>query len=142
MANDYLTRAQTTDALINETSLTGRDLYDGGKLMYDELVERLREAPSDWYDAELHYEAADAIVELQKRVLLAPIDSYAGLKRKYIVLKADTGEDVPDCFVLRPAKDKAAVEALRAYAKATDNDLLAADIYRWVGPLPDPPKEE
>ena len=33
--------------------------------MYDELVKRLREAPNDWYDAGLHYEAADAIEELQ-----------------------------------------------------------------------------
>ena len=32
--------------------------------MYEELVKRLREAPSDWPDAELHYEAADAIEEL------------------------------------------------------------------------------
>jgi len=35
--------------------------------MYDELVKRLREAPNDWYDAGLHYEAADAIEELSKR---------------------------------------------------------------------------
>ena len=115
--------------------------------MYDDLAQRLREDAEDGYLIQTRIgddiaEAADAIEELQKRVLLAPIDSYAGLKRKYIVLKADTGEDVPDCFVLRPAKDKAAVEALRAYAKATDNDLLAADIYRWVGPLPEPSKEE
>lgn len=119
--------------------------------MYDELVNALRRL-SDWsimdfednlsYANQIAEQAADAIEGLQKRVLLAPIDSYAGLKRKYIVLKADTGENVPDSFVLRPAKDNAAVEALRAYAKATDNDLLAADIYRWVGPLPEPPKEE
>jgi hypothetical protein len=32
--------------------------------MYDELVKRLREAPNDWYDADLHYEAADAIEKL------------------------------------------------------------------------------
>lgn len=32
--------------------------------MYDELVKRLREAPNDWPDADLHYEAADAIEEL------------------------------------------------------------------------------
>lgn len=32
--------------------------------MYDELVKRLRETPSDWPDAELHYEAANAIEEL------------------------------------------------------------------------------
>ena len=32
---------------------------------YEELARRLREAPSDWPDAELHYEVADAIEELQ-----------------------------------------------------------------------------
>lgn len=114
--------------------------------MYEELIKRLRnrriciQQSGSLGDFLLLKEAADAIEELSKRAILAPIDSYAGLKRKYIVLKADTGEAVPDCFVLRPAKDKAAVEALRAYAKATDNDLLADDIYRWVGPLPEPPK--
>ena len=35
-------------------------------VMYDELVKRLREAPNDWPDADLHYEAADAIEELLK----------------------------------------------------------------------------
>lgn len=34
--------------------------------MYEELVKRLREAPYDWHDADLHYEAADAIEELLK----------------------------------------------------------------------------
>lgn len=34
---------------------------------YDELVKRLREAPNDWPDADLHYEAADAIEELSKQ---------------------------------------------------------------------------
>lgn len=33
--------------------------------MHDELVKRLREAPSDWPDAELHYEAANAIEDLE-----------------------------------------------------------------------------
>ena len=33
--------------------------------MYEELIKSLREAPSDWYDAELHYEAADAIEDLE-----------------------------------------------------------------------------
>ena len=34
--------------------------------MYEELIKRLREAPSAWRDAELHYKAADAIEELLK----------------------------------------------------------------------------
>ena len=34
--------------------------------MYEELIKRLREAPNDWYDADLHYEAADDIDKLVK----------------------------------------------------------------------------
>lgn len=64
---------------------------------------------------------------------LAQIEEYAGLKLKFLVFKADTGESVENCFVLRPDKDAAAVEALRAYAEATDNKTLAEDIYNWVG---------
>ncbi|MBQ3193774.1 MAG: DUF551 domain-containing protein [Oscillospiraceae bacterium] len=65
----------------------------------------------------------------EKRLL----DAYKGLKAKYLVFKADTGKVVDNCFILRPGKDAAAVEALRAYANATDNKTLAEDIYSWVG---------
>lgn len=64
---------------------------------------------------------------------LHPIDTYKGLKAKYLVFKADTGGKVDNCFVLRPDKDPAAVEALRAYARCTDNKTLSTDIYNWVG---------
>ena len=64
---------------------------------------------------------------------LHPVDAYKGLKAKYLVFKADTGERVGNCFVLCPDKDPAAVEALRAYASATGNETLAEDIYNWVG---------
>lgn len=64
---------------------------------------------------------------------LRPIDAYEGLKCKYLVFKADTGERVVNCFVLRPDKDAAAVEALRTYAAMTDNKTLSDDIYNWVG---------
>ena len=64
---------------------------------------------------------------------LSPIDDYKGLKRKFLVFKSDTAEMVEDCFVLRPDKDPAAVEALRAYARTTDNATLSADIVNWVG---------
>lgn len=64
---------------------------------------------------------------------LHPVDAYKGLKAKYLVFKADTGERVSNCFVHRPDKDPAAVEAIRAYARATDNETLAEDIYKWVG---------
>lgn len=69
----------------------------------------------------------------KKHYELAPIDQYDGLKRKYVVLKADTGECVENCFVLRPDRDAAAVAALRAYARATDNKVLSTDIINWVG---------
>lgn len=57
----------------------------------------------------------------------------AGLYGKYTVYKNKDGSLVTDCFILRPAKDPAAVAALRAYAAATDNAKLAADIINWVG---------
>lgn len=60
----------------------------------------------------------------------------AGLYGKYTVYKNKDGSLVPDCFVLRPAKDPAAVIALRAYAAATDNAELSADIINWVGAEP------
>ena len=60
----------------------------------------------------------------------------AGLYGKYTVYKNKDGSLVTDCFILRPAKDPAAVAALRAYADATDNAELAADIINWVGDEP------
>ena len=44
-----------------------------------------------------------------------------------------------DCFILRPVKDPAAVDSLRAYAATTDNAELAADIINWVGAEPNEP---
>lgn len=64
---------------------------------------------------------------------LRPVDNYSGLKCKYLVFKADTGERVVNCFVLRPDKDTAAVEALRTYANATENKTLSNDIGNWIG---------
>ena len=63
----------------------------------------------------------------------------AGLYGKYTVYKNKDGSLVTDCFILRPAKDPAAVAALRAYAAATDNAELAADIINWVGFEPNEP---
>ena len=63
----------------------------------------------------------------------------AGLYGKYTVYKNKDGSLVTDCFILRPAKDPAAVAALRAYAAATDNAELAADIINWVGAEPNEP---
>ena len=63
----------------------------------------------------------------------------AGLYGKYTVYKNKDGSLVTDCFILRPEKDPAAVAALRAYAAATDNAELAADIINWVGAEPNEP---
>lgn len=62
-------------------------------------------------------------------------NDYAGLKVKYIVRKASNGELVDDCFVLRPDKDKAAIAALNTYADATKNQVLAADIRKWLSTI-------
>lgn len=68
--------------------------------------------------------------------LTPPNEPRAGLYGKYTVYKNKDGSLVTDCFILRPAKDPAAVAALRAYAAATDNAELAADIINWVGAEP------
>lgn len=78
--------------------------------------------------AELETEKSRPLVEF-----LMPMDEYRGLKRKFLVFRSDTGERIENCFVLRPDKDPAAVEALRAYARVTDSKELSADIYNWVG---------
>lgn len=71
--------------------------------------------------------------------LTPPNELRAGLYGKYTVYKNKDGSLVTDCFILRPAKDRAAVAALRAYAAATDNAELAADIINWVGAEPNVP---
>lgn len=59
--------------------------------------------------------------------------SEAGLYEKYEVYK--DGEAVPNCFVLEPENDSAAVEALIRYAETTDDEDLAEDIREWVTDL-------
>lgn len=66
---------------------------------------------------------------------LAPQVDTDGLKRKYIVLKSDTGEIIDNFFVLRPDKDGAAIVALVAYANSTGNKKLANDILGWIDDL-------
>lgn len=55
-----------------------------------------------------------------------------GLKVKYDVLNLETGENISDCFVLRPDRDPAAAKALAAYAEATENQALSSDIKLWL----------
>lgn len=62
-----------------------------------------------------------------------------GLYSKYIVTKADTGESVDNCFVLRPDKDPAALKALQFYARNCEDYQLRDDIEYWLaGPEMNP----
>lgn len=60
-------------------------------------------------------------------------DERDGLQQKYRVYKAKDNMPVDGCFVLRPEKDPAARIALEAYAKATENKVLAEDILAAIG---------
>jgi len=55
-----------------------------------------------------------------------------GLRIKYNVYKVANGSLINNCFVLRPDKDPAAVEALKRYAETTENLQLAEDIRKWI----------
>lgn len=66
-----------------------------------------------------------------------------GLYDKYMVIKVVDGTVIDNCFILCPDKDPAAVKALQAYAAATENKVLANDLYAWVGkPMLKPLTEE
>ena len=78
--------------------------------------------------------AAGAMLKTPTAFKLAPRESHDGLKRKYIVIKSNTGEVVQDCFVLRPDRDPAAKAALIEYAKHCQREL-AEDITRWIQAL-------
>ncbi len=65
-----------------------------------------------------------------------------GLYRKYRIINKDNGRTVNDeSFVLRPERDPIARTALLAYALATPNRKLAADLDRWMEKL-DEPRED
>jgi len=53
-----------------------------------------------------------------------------GLRDKYLVLRAEDASPVPyPCFVLRiDGRDRAAIDALRAYARATRNWELKVNL--------------
>lgn len=59
-------------------------------------------------------------------------DNERGLYGKYIVVNIKSGEEITDCFVLRPGRDPAARAALLAYAEATENAQLADDLQHWL----------
>ena len=53
-----------------------------------------------------------------------------GLYKKFVVLK--NGKLIEDCFVLRPTKDNAALQALKMYAEYTDDEELKEDLEIWI----------
>ena len=113
----------------------------------EKLIEILKTAPFGgepldyWWFEEMVANFADHLIAngvtlndgKPLEAFLHPIDTYKGLKAKYFVFKADSGKKVENCFVLRPDKDPAVAAALRTYARATDNEVLSADIFNWVG---------
>lgn len=60
-----------------------------------------------------------------------------GLYNKFTVINNETGEEVKDCFVLRPEIDYAARQALETYALCTPNKELMVDIYNWLNNIRD-----
>lgn len=64
-----------------------------------------------------------------------------GLYAKYTVIKNSTGEEVDDCFVLRPDREYNAGLALINYATLiqSENPILAEDIMRWLAEMRDVP---
>lgn len=117
--------------------------------MYAELINRLREAPSDWPDAELHYEAADAIEDLIT-ALTASNKVIAKNKPKWIPVTErlpNVGEKV---LVLAYANDvltaRMRKQAENGYPVFECNGIFLemakpGRITHWM-PLPQPPKEE
>jgi len=102
-------------------------LTDGGDmfLRYGTANKTVRMAHAD--------EVIDAIIHgITRRPLQEEDDGKRGLYSKYKVTKADGTPLDGDCFVLRPDRDEAAISALEAYADATNNENLAADIREWL----------
>ena len=87
------------------------------------------------------YDGIRLLIERQPTLTQPNEAEHAGLYGKYTVYKNKDGSLVTDCFILRPAKDPAAVTALRAYAAATDDAELAVDIINWDGAEPIEPLE-
>ena len=109
-----------------------------------EIITVAKNAADVWRGTDTYHQAAqiiDMLVEELEMPTLTPPNEpeRAGLYGKYTVYKNEDVSLVTDCFILRPAKDPAAVAALRAYAAATDNAELAADIINWVGAEPNEP---
>ena len=113
--------------------------------MYEELVMRLREAPNDWPDKDLHYEAADAIEELSK--LNAEITKRELKLRMEKPRWIPVTERLPEKFenVLVANKRGKHYDIDKGWWNGSFFDRCAKGGYHsvthWM-PLPEPPKEE
>lgn len=60
-----------------------------------------------------------------------------GLYGKYSVIKNETGEEVQNCFVLRPDRDYDALVAMFVYVNLirNSNSELAGDLMDWLVPF-------
>lgn len=115
-------------------------MQDCGKCLHEEVCAAAKACDGHvprckhFMDKDERFTAQTAVqVGKPLEAFLHPIIAYKGLKAKYLVFNAASGKMIENCFVLRPEKDAAAVEALRAYANTTENKTLAEDIYNWVG---------
>lgn len=119
-------------AAYEDTSLTPEEIIDlAAKRKVSDILSADLERGLDKLMEYQQAEADGRLVILN----LAPQEAHDGLKRKYIVFKSDTGEPVENCFVLRPDRDRAARDALRAYIVSTENLELAMDLDAWLKSL-------
>ena len=125
--------------------------------MYEELVKRLREAPNDWPDADLHYEAADAIEALQagEKKFLRNISALEmeneNLKRamRWIPMTGEAPLEVGDDGYNGYLVYANGYYAIADYAKDKYDNVpyfhvdgeMEPDVTHYI-PLPPPPKEE
>ena len=112
--------------------------------MYEELVKRLREAPSDWPDADLHYEAADAIEELMRRCeqlqYMPPPAWIPVTERLPEPNKTDSNGFAVQYLVMNGWR-KAVARRTDKYWVLFGTSIVLEYVTHWM-PLPEPPKEE
>lgn len=119
--------------------------------MYEDLVKRLREAPGDWPDADLHYEAADAIEKLieviQNHDFLESL-----IKPHWISVTERLPKDEKDVLAYYGFKHDGVLSDQRfigtlCYFRFDPNPHWQHEgqgkltVTHWM-PLPEPPKEE
>ena len=126
--------------------------------MYEELVMRLREAPHDWPDADLHYEAADAMEKLQKDLELSKsfeafwkLEAEIALKKyQFDIAKKPKWNPVtdrlPDEIVLAYCRDGEIkileYSHVKKYWEDDDGYYCVTDYITHRMPLPSVPTEE